>query len=328
MSKAKPTLAALAEEYVSHRERLGELTGRSPKVIASVLQSFAASVEGVQITKLNESHVEAWLTSTRLGPSSRRTHLSKLRPFVRWLVRGGYVRRDFAAGIYKRRLPDALPRCLSAEQVRTLVTAVDTSRDRLVVLTMAHLGLRCIEIARMDLDDVDLDERLLYVRGKNGLGHRTRALPIVDELHEALTEYLTETKLRSGPVFRSTQRPERGVTESWISEVVVGWMWRTGIKKAKNDGISAHALRHSCAQALIDRGVPIRTVQHVLGHKSVATTELYLRKKPPGVREALEGRCYTTRSEKRPGTPPRFIGSLRGAGERRTVGPSEGHAGN
>jgi integrase/recombinase XerD len=78
-----------------------------------------------------------------------------------------------------------------------------------------------------------------------------------------------------------------------VSVLVRKWIAAAGVKSLPGDGISAHALRHTCAQDMIDRGADIREVQHALGHRSVMSTEIYLRRAPVGLRQAMEGRRYS-----------------------------------
>jgi site-specific recombinase XerD len=123
----------------------------------------------------------------------------------------------------------------------------------------------------------------LLVKGKGG---HERVLPITDETWEALVAYLAETGVRSGPVLRSKVRPHCGLTPKYVSDLVSGWMGSVEVPA------SAHALRHTCAGDLLRAGVHLRDIQNILGHASLATTELYLPWVVSDLRTAMAGRHY------------------------------------
>lgn len=285
-------LGELVDQYIAERVARGEFNGDTPNVARSILMHFARHVAEVDLGDLTRRHVELWIADPNLKASTRHSMIGKVKPFVRWLVEGDHVPKDFVATMQAPKVPPGMPRHLEGDQVRRLVRQARTSRDRLIVLIMVHLGLRRIEVSRIDMEDISFSERLLSVRGKNGQGQITRSLPITDEVWAALHAYLGEYPTATGPLIRITGTTKR-MTPRGVGVMVARLMVECGIKKLPHDGISGHALRHTCAQELIDSQVNIRLVQKVLGHKSVATTEQYLRRNPPGLRDALSGRTYT-----------------------------------
>lgn len=82
------------------------------------------------------------------------------------------------------------------------------------------------------------------------------------------------------------------VSRGHLSKIVQRLVCSAGLKQFPYDGVGAHALRHTCAQGMLDLGADIRQVQAALGHRHQSTTEIYLRREPPGLREAMEGRRY------------------------------------
>jgi site-specific recombinase XerD len=281
----------LIDQYIDERVARGELNGDSPTVIRGVLKAFARHVAHLEPIELTEADVDSWIADADLKPATRNGMVNKLKPFVRWLAARDHIGKDFLVTYKAPKVPQGMPRHLEGDQVRALVRACRTSRDRLIVLLMVHLGLRRIEVSRIDMEDIDFNGRLLGVRGKNGRGAITRMLPFDAEVQTALDAYLAECPASSGPLVRLANH-DRRLRERAISDVVAELMRATGIKKINGDGMSAHALRHTCAQELIDSGVEIRLVQTALGHRSLTTTEGYLRRQPPGLREAMGGRSY------------------------------------
>lgn len=280
----------LIDKYIDERSARGELNGRSPSVIRCVLGGFALHVAALTPNEITEADVDSWIADPTLRPATRHSMVTKLRPFVRWLAARGHIERDFTALVRAPKVPKGMARFLEAEQVVALVRATTNTRDRLIVLLMVHLGLRRIEVTRIDIEDIDMRDWLLAVRGKNHQGQQSRSLPITTEVRLAILAYLGELPTYAGPLIR-TQRGTR-LGELAVSNMITDLMRSVGIKSLPWDGYSGHALRHTCAQELIDAGVDIRLVQTALGHESVVTTEGYLRRKPKGLRDALEGRTY------------------------------------
>lgn len=285
-------LKVLVDKYVAERVARGEFNGDTPNIARWVLNGFARHVAHLELSELTEFDVESWIADPDLKPATRHSMVNKVKPFVRWLAARDHIAKDFTALMRAPKIPQGMPRYLEGDQVRVLVRACRTSRDRLIVLLMVHLGLRRIEVSRIDLEDIDFKDRLISVRGKNGQGQVTRSLPITDEAMGAIKQYLADSPTFSGPLIRLTQFSDRRMRPRAIGDLVAELMVATGIKHMAHDGMSGHALRHTCAQELIDAGTDIRLVQSALGHRSVVTTEQYLRRQPPGLREAMGGRIY------------------------------------
>lgn len=281
----------LVEEYVAFRVARGDFNGRTPDVARSILHGFASFVDR-PIGAVTEHDIERWLAQDCYRASSRKSMIGKVRPFLRWAHARGYTARDCAPLVATPKLPKGMPRFLEPEDVTRVFACVRSTRDRVIVLLMVHLGLRRIEVSRIEAADIDWKERLIDVRGKNGQGQVTRTLPIVDEVWGPLNDLRRARGPFTGALFVNYRGEPLSVGA--VGNLVVELMTAAGIKQSARDGLSAHALRHTCAQHLIDGGSDIRVVQAVLGHSSVQTTELYLRRKPRGLREALEGRSYTT----------------------------------
>lgn len=203
--------------------------------------------------------------------------LAAVRSFHRFLVREGLAADDPSAGVVRPRIPRTLPRPLSVEEVVRVMDApgADTPaglRDRAMLETLYGAGLRISELVALDVDDADLEEGSVRVIGK---GDRERVVPLGRYAREALRAYLvrgrpTLARASSGPALFLNQRGRR-MTRQGFARLLATHAARAGIGKR----VSPHALRHSFATHLLEGGADIRVVQELLGHASVATTQIY-----------------------------------------------------
>ena len=113
---------------------------------------------------------------------------------------------------------------------------------------MVQQGLRCCEVARLQLGDLDRVNGLMLIVGKGG---HERVLPIIEETAEAVDAYLTEYPAFAGPLVRSYSDPHRGLASATITKLVRVWVGDAGIKRARHDGVSAHAFRHTAATDML-----------------------------------------------------------------------------
>jgi integrase/recombinase XerD len=290
-----PTLLPLIRSYLHERQARGEFSDETARAVRYTLFNFADHVGDVPTHRLTRRHVETWLADDTLAAATMRARLTRLRMFCTWLVDQKFLKVDPTYGLKGPRRQRRLPRGLHNEDVQLTLDACPDRRGLLIVLLMVQEGLRCGEVARLQVGDIDATERLMLVRGKGG---HERALPITDETWAALVDYLAETGVKQGPVIRSQVRPGRGVSPQHVSDLVRGWMGSVDV------AATAHALRHTCATDLLRSGVHLRTVQHALGHASLATTELYLPRVVGDLRTAMGGRKY--------GRPARPVGEAAG----------------
>lgn len=288
------TTTQTVARYLTERSRRGEFSPDTRRTVDSILYRFARACGNPPVSTVNRGHVRRWWSTLSVGPSTARNQLSTVRTFLRWCVEESLLRADPSRGIRPPREPRRLPRTIQRPDAATLIAALPDSRARLIVLWMLHLGLRCGEMSRVELGDIDRDARLVTVRGK---GARDRVLPVPTEAWSALLAYLEDHPATSGPLVRRFDDPSRPLVPHYISDLVRGWMRAAGVKCGPRDGVSGHALRRTCASDLLDGGANIRQVQEVLGHASIQQTEKYLRRADAiELRPVMDGRSYRTRS--------------------------------
>lgn len=284
-------LKRLTLTYVRERHAKGEINDRSAEVLRSRLWDFATEADA-QPGRVNRRHVDRWMARPGLAPAYRRARLSALRGFCQWCVLNGHMRRDPTLGVRAPKLPQYLPRALPVPDVAQVVAAAPDARARVVLLLMAQEGLRRAEVAAVQLGDVDLCNLTLQVRGKGGQGQVTAAVPLSVETARAIEDYLGEVGRVAGPLIRSKVHPDRGITPHTVGDLVTRWMADAGVKQAPRDGRSGHALRHSCANHMMDLGATTEQVQQALRHRSIRSTEVYTRGRVEPLREVMAGRSY------------------------------------
>jgi len=200
--------------------------------------------------------------------------LAAWRSFSRFCVRRGVIASDPARALAFPRVPKRLPRTLP---VRELSAALDRlagedaagRRDRALLELAYSSGLRVSELTGLNHGDVDRAGSLLRVRGK---GRRERIVPVGARALAALDAYLGETRRgerADHPVF--TGRGTARLTNRTVQRVVARRL--AGV--AAGLGVTPHALRHSFASHLLDRGADLRAIQELLGHRSLASTQVY-----------------------------------------------------
>jgi len=279
-----------AERYLDH---LAIERGLSENTVVAYRRDLRRYVRFLNARRIRvATDVDAALVRSFLASVSASTHgddgrpyratsvartLSTVRSFHRFLVREGVTERDPAAGVTQPKLPRSLPRPLSVDEIGRLLEAPDPrtpagARDRAILELLYGAGLRISELTGLDVDDIDLEEGSVRVLGKGG---KERHVPVGRYAREAVGGYLTRVR----PVFASTQSRsalflnQRGgrLTRQSCARILGAHARSAGIERH----VSLHTLRHSFATHLLEGGADVRVVQELLGHASVATTQIY-----------------------------------------------------
>lgn len=296
-----PSISDTADRYLAGRLGRGEITAGSAAKVAGSVRCLVRVVGDKPLRKLGKTDVEAWMASiSDRAASTRALYWSHLNVFFEWCVDEELTVRNPFRKVKPPKSPRRPPRDLSGEQVAKLLVAAtrdDGVRGRLIVLLMVQQGLRCAGVSRLRCEDVDLEGRWMRVVEKGG---HERALWITDETLETLTAYLAEHPCDGGPLVRAWQPHvvphraafDRGLEPGTVSRWVTKWMYWSGIKKNARDGVTPHALRHTCATDMLEAGADIMQVSATLGHASVATTMIYAHVRPKALVGAMGGRRY------------------------------------
>jgi integrase/recombinase XerD len=278
---ATPTASSLVDEFL---ERLRVEDGSSPLTIAAYRRDLTRLAGFLRTRRrtletARPDDLVAHLEALRRGGRSPRTlarGLAAVRGFYRFGRGAGLLRDDPAALLDTPRLPRRLPRALSKEDAAALVEGpggetVLGCRDRAMLELLYGSGLRASELVGLRPADVDLQAQLLVCRGKRD---RQRLVPIGDVARHALTAYLE----RARP--RLVRGPDPGVLFVTARGTALGrrGLWRIVRARARAVGLRSgfpHALRHSFASHLLEGGADLRSVQALLGHADIGTTEIY-----------------------------------------------------
>ena len=258
-----------------------------------LLAKFADSCP-IDPAMTDRRHVRRWLRGLdSLGRSSLRNHISAVRLFLDWMVSEQVIKKNpiRAMGLRAPTEPPRPPRAMDTEELVAIYAVLPDARARCIVTLALQLGLRCIEISRLEVHDIDWSAQTVRVHGK---GDRFRDLPLTDDARAAIRDHLAVDPISDGPVVRSLNRPRTALTSGYISRIVVGWIRDAGIKKHPWDGRSAHAFRHTAATDVYrTSGGDLMAVRDMLGHLSVDTTQIYVRSTSlDRLRSVMEGRTY------------------------------------
>jgi len=242
---------------------------------------FLAGLGGRGLADVTSGDVTAWLgDGARLGwsVSSPRGYVSGLRAFLRFGFVDGLIATDLSpAALYvSGRTPSPLPKAITPGQVRELLESCDRRtalgrRDYALILLLSRLGLRCGEVARLTLDDVDWRAGEILVRGK---GTRIDRLPLPRDVGQAVAAYLKRGRPASDyrQLFLRANAPF-----SPIAAKTVGATVRRASRRCGMAGIGSHCLRHTAACEMVAAGVSLASVGQVLRHRSLQSTALYAR---------------------------------------------------
>jgi integrase/recombinase XerD len=280
---------------------------RSPRTVDAYRRDLAAFGEhmGGRVGDATTEEIEAWLASMRAAgraPSTIARRLAAVRAFLRHLTLLGVRADNPAAAIVGPRRPRTVPRTLSPAEAERLVEAASGStpramRDRALVELLYGAGLRVSEAVGLVKASVDLEGRIVRVLGKGG---KERLVPLGRPAAEALRRYMALGR----PHLDRRHRPDlflnaRGgaLTRAGAFLVLRRLAERAGLEPGR---VHPHLLRHSFATHLLEGGADLRSVQEMLGHADVSTTERYTHVSDRHRREAyFRAHPHARRREKR-----------------------------
>jgi integrase/recombinase XerC len=248
--------------------------------------------------RIEHTHIRAYLGKLYergLSKASAARALAAIRSWFKWLARGGYVEQNAASLVSTPRLPKHLPRVPSIEQMNRVVDAVDEeaaswpARDKAILELLYGCGIRNAELTGLDLDDIHWANEAILVRGK---GKKQRYVPLGDEAALALRAYLAERAARLGTA-KLTAVPNAPVTKALFLNVRLRGRARTGgearlttrsvarivkrlaVLRGLSSDVHPHTLRHAFGTHLLEEGADLRSIQELLGHERLSTTQRY-----------------------------------------------------
>jgi len=279
-----PAMREAIDEFARH---LSAERNRSPHTVRAYVADTVSLLDhavrmgiadpgGLTITAMR-----SWLARLRTLGAARASLARKAavaRTFTAWAHRAGRIARDAGAALSSPKPHRGLPQVLRADQAEALVTAVSDPgdepgrlRDRVVLELLYASGVRVAELCGLDLDDVDRERRVIRVLGK---GAKERTVPFGLPADVAIEAWLVRGRPRmatehTGAALLLGSRGAR-LNPTTARRIVRTWTRAAGLPDA-----SPHTLRHSAATHLLDGGADLRSVQELLGHASLASTQIY-----------------------------------------------------
>ncbi len=281
-------IESLVEEFLHSLQVERGLADNTLAAYAADLRDFADALGATPLTREAVEQYRLRLGAGDLKPRSVARKVSALRMLLRFACREGYLPHDYGADLRAPKLPRRLPKVLTVQEMERLLTFPDTSgnepitlRDRAMFEVMYACGLRVTELATLELSDLDLTDGYLRCFGK---GSKERVTPVGTAARRSLAAYLERSRpllAAGGPT--SGARPLSPLKALFLSSRGKALdrvsIWKTLKKRAAEAGLttlpSPHVLRHSFATHLLEGGADLRVIQELLGHASIATTEVY-----------------------------------------------------
>jgi len=226
-----------------------------------------------QVTSRKITHYIDYLRRRRLKPKTINCHLERIRQFY------VYLRYEEQVGSanpvkegYSLRMPKPLPKSLTEEQLETLFSLVSNKRDRAMFMLMLRSGLRVEEVANLSFAVMDLKRRLIYLRDPKW--GKDRVAYVSDDAMKALFDYLkVRPASRASKVFLVEKGTYRGqpLSVRGIQKRMEYYAKKAGLE------VSCHRLRHTWANQMLNADAELETVQDLLGHSWITTTQRYCR---------------------------------------------------
>ena len=282
-----PELSLFLDMLIAERGAASHTIAAYTRDISEFLGFLAA--RNIRVLEASADHVRAYLESLSdrgLAPASRARKLSALRQFFRFLLGEGLRADDPASAIDSPKLGRPLPKVLSLAEVEALIDAAKQAcasaapggpRGRAVrryalLETLYASGLRVSELIALPANALAADDRMLIITGKGG---RERLVPLNEAARLALEAHrgvLQEDGLAASPWLFPTGDGGQHLTRQRFGQELKALALSAGLDPAR---VSPHVLRHAFASHLLERGADLRTVQQLLGHADISTTQIY-----------------------------------------------------
>ncbi|MDQ3491155.1 MAG: site-specific tyrosine recombinase XerD [Acidobacteriota bacterium] len=282
----------LISEYLSYVKVEKGLSKNSIQSYGRDLGKLRAWSEknGFDIVRLSRRDLREWLTDlggTKLSENSKRRLISAMRGFYKFLLIDGHIDKHPAEDLDTPRKGFYLPKFLNQNDIELLLSAPDVStenglRDKAILELMYASGLRVSEVVDLQLKDIDLDAGILTCKGK---GSKTRRVPVGSSAVEWMKSYLAlRRKIENIEIqnlfVTALGRPlNRQMIYLFIKEYA---------EKCGLEDVSPHTLRHSFATHLVQNSADIRSVQQMLGHADISTTQIYTHMTDAHLRKSYE----------------------------------------
>lgn len=267
-------------DYIKNEKRASENTCLSYRRDLKKLQGFLEG-EGIReverVTPTSLRSYVMWLEDENLSPASISRNVASMHAFFRYAVRKRWVDTDPSEVLKAPKVEKKLPTILTGEEMERLMSEPGLDhpkeiRDQAMLRLLGSTGLRVSEMMNLKVEDVNLNQRYLTCRE----GRTTRIVPFGERTAKVLRLYLEQSR----PVYAREEVEELftncaggSLSRQGFWKLIKSYGERAGIKKE----LTPHTLRHSCAAHLLESGKDPKTVQQILGHSDISTTQSYVR---------------------------------------------------
>ena len=267
-----PEVSSAIDTFVAY---LSVERGGSPQTAGAYRYDLEMFFRYARVTpsEVTQAHIRRFLAHLRsdrgYASVSLRRKIACLRSFYKFLVEEGMASENPTARIVSPRLGQRLPKVVTFEDVQKLLSTArsgDSLRTYTLVQVLYSTGCRVSEVCAMNVEDLDLVEGLIRVRGK---GDKERVVLLTPPAISALKEYLGQGERSRGPVF--VNRFGRRLSPLTVQRRVRELARVAGVSSR----VTPHALRHSFATHMLERGADVRVLQELLGHANLSTTQIY-----------------------------------------------------
>jgi len=291
--------AALVTQYEEHLALVRNLSDNSIRGYVTDLESFLKHMEKLGIVEFNQleiEHIRSWLAnlqSTGLARATLTRRIVSIRAFTNWAAANGWLTSDLGANLAIPKPHRVLPEVLNVDEAATVIKSLEVRvaeeptalnyRDLAILEVLYGSGIRVSELCGLDLGDIDNSRNTLNVIGK---ASKQRVVPIGIPAMTALSNYLKNgrgefvNQLSQSAVFLGSRG--KRIDQRTVRQIVYEAM------KAVGASMGPHGLRHSAATHLLEGGADLRTVQEILGHASLATTQIYTHVSPERLQSAYK----------------------------------------
>jgi len=274
---------SLIDSFLEHLKVVKNYSTHTLRAYAGDLVDFFGFLESENIQdikRVNHLNVRKYLSVLKnndLSKSSILRRVSSIRSFFKFLIKNGFLENNPLALIRTPRREKKLPTFLNIQEVEALVNVPDDStflgaRDKAIFETLYSTGMRVSELTGLNVGDADLFSETLKAKGK---GKKERMLPLGSYATKALKKYLDLRKTLPANKSKATalflNKFGRRITTRSVARMLDKYIKTLGFSSK----VSPHTLRHSFATHLLDQGADLRSVQEMLGHSSLSTTQIY-----------------------------------------------------
>lgn len=274
--------SAIIKEYTQYLKLEKNLSPNTYDAYLTDLEKLlhyldTADIDLLDVKLENLQHFMAGLHDVGIHPRSQARILSGVKSFFRFLVIADYRKDDPAELLEGPKIGFKLPEVLTVEEIDRIIDMVDMGknegqRNRAILETLYSCGLRVSELCNLKLSDLYLDEGFIKVEGK---GSKQRLVPISQRAIQEINWWLEDRiagKIKEGyEDFVFLARWGKNISRIMVFHLIKELAEKAGIKKS----ISPHTFRHSFATHLLEGGANLRAIQAMMGHESIATTEIY-----------------------------------------------------